>query len=88
MDAVTFYIPIDCMLFSRELYLLEGGFDELLDMLEDWDLWIRYSRYTDFLFIEKATCIYRIPESENMLRDRQERLDKACPIVRKKHNLI
>jgi glycosyltransferase involved in cell wall biosynthesis len=81
------YIPINCMLFSRDLYLKEGGFDEQLDVLEDWDLWIRYSQYTDFLFIERATCIYRVPESENISQERQQRMDKSYEVVRKKYNL-
>lgn len=71
------YIPINCMMFSHELFLKEGGLDETLDLIEDWDLWLRYSQYGDFLFVEKTTCIYRVPAVKKNAQERQELLDKA-----------
>ncbi len=55
------YLPIQTVLFSRKLYELEGGFDENLDCLEDWDLWIRYSLQTDFCFVDHVTSKYYVP---------------------------
>ena len=40
-------------MFDRSLYEELGGFDESLDFLEDWDLWVRYSTKTDFKFIDR-----------------------------------
>ena len=49
------------MMFSRDLFVINGGFNENLDVLEDWDLWRRYCQQTDFLFIQNLTCLYRVP---------------------------
>ena len=73
--ARTNFIPINSIIFSRDLYLREGGFDEMLDVLEDWDLWRRYSQRTDFLFVEKLTCLYRVPSDPKVVMLRQRKLD-------------
>ena len=79
------YIPIQTMLFNRKLYEELGGFDENLDLLEDWDLWVRYSLKTDFLFVPKLTSVYRVPADSEERRKRQLRLNDALPYVREKH---
>ena len=58
------YIPIQSILFERSLYEELGGFDEKLDLLEDWDLWVRYSTRTDFLFVDEITSLYRVPRKK------------------------
>jgi GT2 family glycosyltransferase len=82
------YIPIQTVLFNRKLYEDLGGFDEKLDHLEDWDLWIRYSLSTNFLFVPKLTSIYRIPgdKKENGVRD--QKLFDALSKVREKEKNI
>ncbi|MBN1883552.1 MAG: glycosyltransferase family 2 protein [Deltaproteobacteria bacterium] len=79
------YIPIHCMMFDRSLFLEEGGFDEKIDLLEDWDLWIRYSHYTDFLYIDKTTCIFRSPYGIKKIKGRIDALWETYDIVREKH---
>ncbi|MES0857701.1 glycosyltransferase family 2 protein [Geobacillus sp. G4] len=79
------YFPIQTVLFSRELYEKFGGFDVNLEVLEDWDLWIRYASHSNFLFVEKLTSIYRVPADKNLSYERQQKLDKYLSIVRKKH---
>lgn len=54
------YIPIQSVLFARSLYEELGGFDEALDLYEDWSLWVKYSTRCDFGFVPKATSRYRI----------------------------
>lgn len=54
------YIPIQSVLFSRSLYEDMGGFDETLDLYEDWSLWVKYSTRVDFGFVPKTTSRYRI----------------------------
>src|SRR5262249_22924151 len=34
--------PLQTVLFRRSIWQRLGGFDETLDYLEDWDLWLRY----------------------------------------------
>jgi len=65
-----------------------GGFDENLDLLEDWDLWVRYSLKTDFLFVPKLTSIYRVPADSEERRKRLLRLDDALQSVREKHKKL
>lgn len=79
------YIPIQCIMFERALYEKYGGFDETLDALEDWDLWVRYSLHTDFMYVEKTTSIYRVPYNEAQSAERQKKLDQALEVVREKH---
>lgn len=72
------YIPIQSIMFLRELYENYGGFDEKLNTLEDWDLWIRYSLYTNFMFVPINTSIYYTPykNGEKRKRDQLLYLDK------------
>ena len=60
-------------------------YDEKLDNLEDWDLWVRYSMYTDFTCIPKTTSIYRTPANKTNNAERQKALDDALVVVRNKH---
>lgn len=78
------YIPIQCALFRRSLYNTLGGFDLDLENLEDWNLWTRYATATNFLFIEKATSIYRTPPASSVNAARQEKLDKYYAIAKSK----
>lgn len=79
------YIPIQCIMFSRELFDLYGGLDENVDALEDWDLWVRYSLYTDFVYVEKTTSVYRVPYDTAQKKARQKALNDALEIMREKH---
>ncbi len=55
------FIPIQTILFARELYDSLGGFEVDLDNLEDWSLWTKYSSVCDFMYVDKTTSIYRTP---------------------------
>ncbi|MCU6726490.1 dTDP-Rha:alpha-D-GlcNAc-pyrophosphate polyprenol%2C alpha-3-L-rhamnosyltransferase [uncultured Clostridium sp.] len=79
------YIPIQCIMFSKELFTELGGLDTSLDYLEDWDLWVRYMQKTDFSCIMKTTSEYRVPFNKEFQNNRQEKLDQALEVVRKKH---
>ena len=79
------YIPIQSIMFEKSLFEEHGGLDVTLDQLEDWDLWVRYSLYTDFTCVRKTTSLYRVPADRKQLKERQGDLDKALKIVREKH---
>ena len=64
------YIPIQSMMFKKELFVNHGGLDTELDANEDYDMWIRYALQTDFGFTEKTTSIYRVPA---VTEDKQSR---------------
>lgn len=67
------YLPIQSVLFSKKLYLQLGGFDTQLEYLEDWDLWVRYSTITDYIFLPQITSEYRVPWNmkKSMYRNRE-----------------
>lgn len=79
------YFPIQTVLFSREIYDDLGGIDVELEVLEDWDLWLKYALKYDFLYVEKLTSLYRIPSSVVSSTERQELFDKYLVVVREKH---
>lgn len=79
--AMANYIPIQSIMFHRSLYDELGGFDEKLDLLEDWDLWLRYSTKTDFIFLNEITSFYRVPRNN---RQRNIELHEQYESVREK----
>ena len=56
----TNYIPIQSVMFEYDLFKRAGGFDEKLDALEDWDLWVRYSTLGSFIFLNQVTSAYYV----------------------------
>ena len=77
------FIPIQSILFRRDLYDTYGGFDEDLDNLEDWNLWTRYSYLNDFKFIDKTTSLYRVPSCTQNSAERQKELDRYYQLALK-----
>lgn len=64
------YIPIQSIMFRRDLFEKYGGFDETLDALEDWDMWVRYSLEGDFVFVPETTSVYYTPYKSTEKRKR------------------
>jgi glycosyltransferase involved in cell wall biosynthesis len=52
------YIPVNCLLFSREVFTYVKGFDESFDIYEDWDLLLRMAERYPFYHITKTTAEY------------------------------
>lgn len=78
------YIPIQSILFERSLFEALGGFDERLDTLEDWDLWVRYSTVTDFTFLDQITSYYHTPYERGKKKKRAAGLkDYMLPLHQK-----
>jgi glycosyltransferase involved in cell wall biosynthesis/LmbE family N-acetylglucosaminyl deacetylase len=54
------FIPIHAMLFERSLVTTERcGFDETLEILEDWDFWIEISQHSKIVHIDTISAVYR-----------------------------
>jgi glycosyltransferase involved in cell wall biosynthesis len=56
------------VLCRRELFDLAGAFDPALSQCADWDMWIRLSLLTDFLYLDEPLVTYR-QHATNMSRD-------------------
>jgi GT2 family glycosyltransferase len=54
------FIPFMCIMFPRIILQSASGFDETLDLYEDWDLLIRLGHNIPFYHIRKATARYNI----------------------------
>ncbi len=79
------YIPIQSIMFEREMYDEAGGFDESLTFLEDWDLWLRYSLLSDFSFVPQITSVYYTPYKSEQRRRREKEMKRAEGEVIRKH---
>lgn len=82
------YLSIQAVLFRRTLYEQYGGFDVSMENLEDWNLWTRYSLRHDFLLIEKATSLYRVPGHWKKSRARQMQLDVYYALAQEKQKTM
>ena len=78
------YIPLISILFSREVLVSVGSFDESFDLYEDWDLLIRCGHRYPFYHIKKITSKYvqwskelQIAQSEKFLREVDSAFDKV-----------
>lgn len=71
--------PIQSVMFERAVYESCGGFDESMDMLEDWDLWLRYALQYDFLHVEEITSVYYTPYKGKKKRSRD--ISLKAPVV-------
>ena len=53
------YIPVNAILFSKELLRQGARFDESLLVYEDWDFLLQLSLRTDFLHLDSVSAYYR-----------------------------
>lgn len=79
------YIAIQSILFERWLFEQRGGFDETLEYLEDWNLWVRYAYENKFVYVPKLTSMYRVPASKIEFERRFQLLNSVYEGVFKKN---
>jgi len=77
------FIPIQAIIFRKELFDSYGGFNPKLSQLEDWNLWARYSQFGDFVFSRRVTSLYNTPEDEKIRHRRHMELHASYEEVRK-----
>ncbi|MGF9699856.1 glycosyltransferase [Paenibacillus sp. MABNR03] len=68
--------PIQAAMFKKELYEQVGGIDESLEWLEDWDLWIKFSMISKFIFSNQVTSVYHIPGDKETNTNRSKVLKR------------
>ncbi len=64
------FIPVLCVMVSKEQILAAGGFDESMEVFEDWDLWIRLTKAHVMKFIPKLTCEFSVRSGTDSLMRR------------------
>ena len=78
------FLPIQTVMFHREVFESLGGFDESLDVLEDWDLWIRFASKYEFYTVFKTCSLYKVPAENDLAHTRRMQFDNALKAVQKK----
>jgi glycosyltransferase involved in cell wall biosynthesis len=58
------YIPLNCLLFDREVLINSGGFDPEFELYEDWDLLVRIGERHPFYHIKQVTANYNLWSNE------------------------
>ena len=76
--------PIQACLFSKKLFLKYGGFDETLLGLEDWDLWLRYTRNESFAYTPKTTSLFRVRNISYHNIDKTIRQQQSMQMIKAK----
>ena len=71
------FMAIQSVLFKRTLFSERGGFEEDMDALEDWNLWMRYGFKNEFTYVAKATSLFRTPSKSSSIAKRQLAFDSA-----------
>jgi len=67
------YIPIMSAIFHRDVLSKVEGFSRDLNLFEDWDFWIRVSRYFSFHHVDKVTAEYRFYGAETTEESHQQK---------------
>lgn len=79
------YIPIQAVMFKKELFQKHGGFDESISYMEDWDLWLRYLLNSNVTEIDKTTSIFRVTNKKDEFAKRKAQLDAPLKYLQEKH---
>lgn len=78
-------VPIQAVMFERSIFRECGGLDETLDVMEDWDMWVRFALENPFLYVPKTTSIYRVPAKKAANRVRMQEMDIALDLVKNRY---
>lgn len=65
------FIPIQSCLFRRHLFDCFGGMHEDMEMLEDWNMWYRYSLFGRFVLVPRTTSLYRLAAKSERRKERE-----------------
>jgi GT2 family glycosyltransferase len=79
------FLPIQAVVFRSELFERLGGFSETLDMLEDWDLWIRYLVPESIVQVPQVTSLHRVPADAGEALRRYRKMQEYRPELAARH---
>lgn len=75
------FLPLQSVLFRRELLQQCGGLNDRLEGLEDWDLWRRYSEQAPFHFVDEVTSLHRVPLSAAQAAERFRKMSQSQALL-------
>lgn len=85
----TNYIPILAALFDRECLTQGVAFDQNLEVLEDWDLWLQISSRYQIGHVAEITAEYRMRnDATNTVGQNLELWDRSRKYVQQKHQML
>lgn len=76
------FIATSTVIIDREIFLKSGGFDESLDSVEDWDLWLRISSQQPVSYLHQSLVNYRVHAS-SLSRDPKNTAKKHLSLLKK-----
>lgn len=78
--------PIQAVMFEKSVYDQLGGIDEKIDVLEDWDLWLKYSTRHHFCYVPYTTSIFKAPlETTTTAEQRRLHMEKFYQKIRSRY---
>ena len=78
------FMAIQSVLFERRLFLERGGFELDMHALEDWVLWNVYACRNNFVYVPKATSLFRTPSSFEARARRNAVFGEAYELARER----
>ncbi len=75
------FLPLQSVLFRRELYVRYGGMNQRVEGLEDWELWRRYSEHAPFQMVDEVTSLHRVPVSAAQAAVRYQKMRQSQVIL-------
>jgi len=82
------YLPVQSVLFERELFEERGGFDEDMELLEDWILWNRYAKGKTFGYVAKCTSMFRSPYHVQQIKVRHKMFSEIRDVAKARVKMI
>lgn len=80
------YIPINTLLFHHSLFKECGGLDPEYELLEDWNLFLRFAlKVRPFVTVPKTTALYRTPLNRESAHKRNMQMQNALHVRRMRH---
>jgi len=80
-------VPSPTPMVRRELFAQVGPFDESLSACEDWDMWIRIARVSEFAYVDRMLAKYRV-HSANMSLDQERMMAGRYRVLEKAFSAI
>ena len=71
---------------EKNILLKTGLYDELLESAQDWDLWIRISKKTNFEYVDKILARY-VVHGDQISIDQDKKIRSLEYMIKKHENL-